>query len=349
MSDYHSDKSVKYIEMTRAILQELPDFFSNYFRAIAPYTEPLTRYNYAVDLRTFITFLCKTNNLQTEDITSDIFGNIGQTDIEEYLEYLTGYEKGTNSENGLARKLSSLRSIYKYYAEHPEYPNITYNPAMLVRMPKIHKKDIIFMTTDEIVEFLNLVRDYEKSLVASKHKLAYYKKTKYRDIAMMTLMLGTGIRVSECAGLNIDNVNFRENSILVKRKGGKVQNVYFTDEVAQVLKDYLEIERKHLVKEAEDTTPLFYSMQKKRMSVKSIERVVEKYAKEVIPSKHITAHKLRASYATELYENSSDIYLTADALGHSSITTTTRYANLSQKRRQSAPDFIKHNTSSDIS
>ena len=84
-------------------------------------------------------------------------------------------------------------------------------------------------------------------------------------------------------------------------------------------------------------------MQKKRMSVKSIERVVEKYAKEVIPSKHITAHKLRASYATELYENSSDIYLTADALGHSSITTTTRYANLSQKRRQSAPDFIKHN------
>ena len=112
MSDYHSDKSVKYIEMTRAILQELPDFFSNYFRAIAPYTEPLTRYNYAVDLRTFITFLCKTNNLQTEDITSDIFGNIGQTDIEEYLEYLTGYEKGTNSENGLARKLSSLRSIF---------------------------------------------------------------------------------------------------------------------------------------------------------------------------------------------------------------------------------------------
>ncbi|MDE6566950.1 MAG: tyrosine-type recombinase/integrase, partial [Lachnospiraceae bacterium] len=143
-------------------------------------------------------------------------------------------------------------------------------------------------------------------------------------------------------GLNIKDVDFRRRSIIVTRKGGKVQNLYFNEDVEQALREYIEIERAPLAEKAADDSPLFYSMQKKRLGVKSIENMVKKYAEEAIPLKKITAHKLRASYATELYENSGDLYLTAEALGHSSMNTTKVYANMSESRRRLAPKYIKH-------
>lgn len=352
MSNYHLDNSVKYVNMTRDILEELPGFFQDYFRAIAPRTEARTRYAYATDLKNFIEFLRNTNpELQGKSldaITLDQFASIEASDIEEYLEYATLYKDNRamvrqNKESGLSRKLSCLRSIYKYYVSHKEYPQVKYNPAEAVLMPKRHKKDIIFMDSEEIRDFLTYVKNYEKVLEQENpHKLAYYKKTKYRDIAIITLILGTGIRVSECVGLNVKDIDFRRRSIIVTRKGGKVQNLYFNEDVEKALKEYIEIEREPLAEKAKDASPLFYSMQKKRMGVKSVENMVKKYAEEALPLKKITVHKLRASYATELYENSRDLYLTAEALGHSSMNTTKVYANMSESRRRSAPHYIKH-------
>lgn len=352
MSNYHLDNSMKYVNMTRDILDELPGFFHDYFRAIAPRTEARTRYAYATDLKNFIEFLLETNpELQGKALNAlslEQFASIEASDIEEYLEYATLYTNDKsqvrqNQESGLARKLSCLRSVYKYYMSHKEYPQVVYNPAAAVLMPKKHKKDIIFMDSEEIRDFLTYVKNYEKVLEEeSPHKLAYYRKTKYRDIAIVTLILGTGIRVSECVGLNIKDVDFRRRSILVTRKGGKVQNLYFNEDVESALKDYIEIERSPIAEKAQDSSPLFYSMQKKRLGVKSVENLVKKYAEEAIPLKKITAHKLRASYATELYENSGDLYLTAEALGHSSMNTTKVYANMSENRRRLAPNYIKH-------
>ena len=352
MSNYHLDNSVKYVNMTRDVLEELPRFLQDYFRAIAPRTEARTRYGYATDLKNFMEFLINSNpelrGKQLDSITLDQFASIEASDIEEYLEYATLYTDDRavvrqNRESGLSRKLSCLRSVYKYYVSHKEYPQVKYNPAEAVLMPKHHKKDIIFMDSEEIRDFLTYVTNYEKVLEKENpHKLAYYKKTKFRDIAIITLILGTGIRVSECVGLNIKDVDFRRRSIIVTRKGGKVQNLYFNEDVEKALREYIDIERTPLAEKASDDSPLFYSMQKKRLGVKSIENMVKKYAEEAIPLKKITAHKLRASYATELYENSGDLYLTAEALGHSSMNTTKVYANMSESRRRLAPKYIKH-------
>ena len=157
---------------------------------------------------------------------------------------------------------------------------------------------------------------------------------------MITLLLGTGIRVSECVGLNITDVNFNQNAICITRKGGKVQNIYFNKEVESALKDYIELERVQIAEKAADNTPLFFSIQKKRMSVKSVENMVKKYANEVVPLKPITVHKLRASFGTSLYENTSDLFLVSETLGHESTETTKRYAAMSEAHRREARNYV---------
>ena len=122
-------------------------------------------------------------------------------------------------------------------------------------------------------------------------------KTKIRDIAIITLFLGTGIRVSECVGLDITDINFRENSIRIVRKGGNESILYFGDEVEKALLDYIEGPRAMMAMKAvpgEENT-LFFSLQKKRISVHAVENLVEKYAKEFVPHKKITPHKLRST------------------------------------------------------
>ena len=121
-----------------------------------------------------------------------------------------------------------------------------------------------------------------------------------RDIALLTLMLGTGIRVSECVGLNIDDVDFKNDGIRIHRKGGKEVVVYFGDEVESALLSYIE-ERKKTEVVAGHEEALFLSLQKKRISVRAVEKLVKKYAQTVTTVKHITPHKLRSTYGTNLY------------------------------------------------
>lgn len=336
MSDYYNQRTQYYTERTRLLVEEFPNFIREYFRSLSTSTQATTRYGYALDVKTFLNYLTSCHHLTMADIDLELFKRLEATDIEEYMEHLLSYEDRQNSEYGLARKLSSLKGLFNYLMSHREY-DVNYDPTAIVRMPSIPKNDIIYLDSSEIRQFLEFVENYAEH--CTDHELLYFNKTKLRDLAIVTLLLGTGIRVSECAGINIADIDLENNSVWVTRKRKKRQQVRFPEATKEVLMDYILFERKLCV--GDDVTPLFYSLQKKRMSVRSIERVVRKYATQIIPYKHITAHKLRASYATELYENSSDIYLTADALGHSSIATTTKYASISQKRRQSAPDYIK--------
>ncbi|MEE3392786.1 MAG: tyrosine-type recombinase/integrase [Lachnospiraceae bacterium] len=342
MSDYKKQEKLKLEQKTSAILDGCPSYVRDYFNNIKLTTEPLTRYNYAVDIMNFLQFIVDSNSsLNTvRDITPEIFNSIRRADIIEYLGSVAAYVdkngiERTNSEHGYARKLSALRSLYKFLVASAEYPEIRLNPAAVVRMPKIHKKDIIYMEKDEISDFLDLV----KSGNLSGKKKQYYEKTKYRDIAIMTLFLGTGMRVSELVGINIDDIDLDHNSVQVSRKGGKVQFLYFNNDVKAALQDYLDIERPAIAEKAEDRSPLFYSMQKKRIGTKAVENLVKKYAAEAVPNKHITAHKLRSTYATNLYENTDDIYLVSSSLGHESLETTKHYADESEERRRRAKDY----------
>ena len=267
---------------------------------------------------------------------------IEPVDIEEYLDYLKVYNSPedkqiTNTERGIARKYSSLSSFYKYLYRH-KY--IVKNPTIFVDKPKIHEKAIIRLDADEVALLLDYVESCGDSLTGQKK--VYYEKTRTRDLAILTLLLGTGIRVSECVGLDIDNVDFKNDGITVTRKGGNQMVVYFGDEVRNALENYLETTRAATTPLSGHENALFLSTQRKRIGVQAVENMVKKYARQVTPNKKITPHKLRSTYGTSLYKETGDIYLVADVLGHKDVNTTKKhYAAIDDSRRRQAASAVK--------
>lgn len=342
-NNYHDEQNKKNILKMREILKELPGFCKSFFRGIEETTSSRTRLAYAYDLRVFFEFLHETNSVCSKmDITEfplSILDRITREDIQEYIEYVSLYEKDgkeiTNEERGKSRKLASLRSFYNYF-----YTNelIEKNPAVLVPLPKQHQKEIIRLEPNEVATLLDLVEDGDK---LTKSQAKYHEKTKLRDVAMLTLLLGTGIRVSECVGLDITDLNFETNGMKIRRKGGYETVLYFGEEVETALKDYLK-QRKHIIPQSGHENALFLSMQNRRISVRAVENLVKKYASNVTTLKKITPHKLRSTYGTTLYQETGDIYLVADVLGHKDVNTTRKhYAAIEDERRRKAARVVK--------
>ena len=343
---YHEQMKINYTLQLRELLTTLPSFCKDFFRALEPKTSAKTRISYAYDLRVFFQFLIDSNpiysNYEMKDFKLIDLEKLTAVDIEEYQEYLKVYrtpdgKQVTNTEKGLARKLSSLRSFYKYYYKREL---INYDPTLLVDGPKIHEKAIIRLETDEVSLLLDFVENCGDSL-DGQAKL-YHEKTKHRDLAILTLLLGTGIRVSECVGLNLEDVDFKNNGIKITRKGGNETTVYFGDEVEIALKNYLYNSRNTIIPLSNHEHALFLSTQKKRMGIQAIENMVKKYSKQVTPGKKITPHKLRSTYGTSLYKETGDIYLVADVLGHKDVNTTKKhYAALDEERKRNAANIVK--------
>lgn len=338
---YHEQVDRENTLKLRELIEDLPPYTKDYFRGIKPNTESRTRIAYAWDLSSFFNFLHENNpelgRKPIKDITLDDLENLRPVDIEEYLDHLMSYDDGerVNHELGLRRKLSTVRSFYKYFVRNE---TIRYNPADLVKPPKTHERAITRLDTDEVAILLDQTESGEG---LTDKQLGYHEKTKVRDLAILTLMLGTGIRVSECVGLDLDDVDFKNDGISVHRKGGKESVVYFGDEVEKALLEYME-ERKGITPQEGDENALFLSMQRRRISVRAVEKLVKKYARTVTTVKHITPHKLRSTYGTSLYRETGDIYLVADVLGHKDVNTTKRhYAAQDDDRRRQARSAVK--------
>lgn len=342
-TNYHDDQNKQNIIKLRAVLDTLPGFCRIFFRGIEEYTSARTRLAYAYDIRLFFEFLHEKNSICSRmEITEyplALLDQLTRMDIEEYLEYITLYQKDgreiTNDERGKSRKLASLRSFYNYFFQNEM---IEKNPAALVPLPKKHDKEIIRLEPNEVAILLDQVEDGAK---LTKKEQEYHKKTKLRDIALLTLLLGTGIRVSECVGLDIQDINFDVNGIKIRRKGGYEAVIYFGEEVETALLDYLE-EREHIIPVEGHENALFLSLQNRRMAVRSVENLVKKYASRVTTLKKITPHKLRSTYGTTLYQETGDIYLVADVLGHKDVNTTRKhYAAQADERRRLAANKVR--------
>lgn len=326
----------------RTVLETLPAFCKAFFRGIEEYTSSRTRLAYAYDIRLFFEYLHENNaickKMEIIVFPLSILDEIKRVDIEEYLQYMSLYQKDgkdiSNEERGKARKLAALRSFYNYFFQNEM---ISTNPAALVPLPKLHEKEIIRLEPNEVAILLDQVEDGTK---LTKKELEYHKKTKLRDVALLTLLLGTGIRVSECVGLDISDVNFEVNGIKIRRKGGYEAVIYFGAEVETALLDYLE-ERNHMIPAEGHENALFLSLQNRRMVVRSVENLVKKYSSRVTTLKKITPHKLRSTYGTTLYQESGDIYLVADVLGHKDVNTTRKhYAAQADERRRKAATMV---------
>lgn len=340
---YHEQEKQQSVIKLRKLQKELPAFLIDYFRGIEYMNAPRTIIAYAIDIKTFFEFMHDNNSkckgMDIHDFPISILSDIKSYDIEEYLDYIKLYEKDgktyTNNERAIKRKLSALRSMYNYYHKNKV---INENPVLQVNMPKLHDKAIVRLDPNEVADLLDTV---ESGDGLTKKQLERHEQLKIRDLAILTLLLGTGIRISECVGLDINDVDFNKSRIKVVRKGGYEAYVYFGDEVAEALNEYL-IERKSKTPVAGHENALFLSNRNSRITVRNVEIMVKKYASIVTPLKKITPHKMRSTYGTNLYQETGDIYLVADVLGHNDVNTTKKhYAAIDTNQKYMARNIVK--------
>lgn len=350
MANYFNEREKIMTKRLYAMREQLPAFCEDFFVGIEPQTSILSRLNYAYDLNIFFDYLLK--NVRTfkdytdvhefvcEDLNKITLGN-----LEAYMEYLSYFEYGgkehTNGEKGKSRKISTVRTFFKYYFNHDRIPS---NVSAKLTMPKQHDKDIIRLEKREVERILDAAETGEGM---NDRQKKFQRNTRARDFALVSLLLGTGIRVSECVGLNVSDIDFETNAFTITRKGGNQAILYFGDEVANALKDYIDHERKNLIERKEkvkdiEKDAVFLSLQVKRLSVRAVENIIKKYAQTAAPLKKISPHKLRSTFGTNLYRATGDIYLVADVLGHRDVNTTKKhYAAIEEDHRKLAAQVVK--------
>ena len=342
---YHEQNNILNIEKMHELEQLLPGFCKTYFTGRSSNFSSRTSVGYAYDLHVFfyyvVTKVFPEEHLSIENLDVSILDRITKFDLELYMDYLSYYKgcdgsQHTNDARGKSRKMSAVKGLYQYCYESDL---IQTNPASAIHMPKIREKEIIHLDPNEVAMLLDIVENGDDK--ASKQEQKFHDITRLRDLALLTLMLGTGIRVSECVGLDLDDIDFDNGGIHITRKGGNEAVVYFGEEVENALYDYLEAREQIPAAEGHENA-LFLSLQKKRITVRAVEYIVKKYASKVTSLKKITPHKLRSTYGTALYGESSDIYLVASVLGHKDINVTQRhYANQSEHSKRKAGSMVK--------
>ena len=342
-TNYYVQRNNKNLETIERLLDEdLPLFCYDYFLAIDSQTSTLTRLNYAHDLKIFFYFLQEKKfrkNKTVKEISLSDLESVTSNDVEYFLSYLSHYvydgKEHTCNERAKARKLSSVRAMFKFFFNKGL---ISVDNSAKVATPKLHEKPIIRLDSDEV---FNIIDTAEHGQGLSSHQKAYHEKNKVRDSAILMLFLGTGIRISELVGLNNEDINFKDNSFVVTRKGGSKSILYFDEDVANALIRYMDYKEQNTELNAPNS-PLFLTNNRNRITVRAVENLVQKYAKIVSPLKKISPHKLRSTYGTALYKATGDIYIVADVLGHKDVNTTRKhYAAISDDNRRGVVGKVK--------
>lgn len=330
---HKKEKNLKFRELESI----LPTYVHPYLDSMLVDYQINTLIAYARDLITFFEFLSEMNptlkGKEIKDIPESVLENLTIQDITEYRNYLSlheGIHEHSNQASSIERRMAPLRGFF-----NDAYANgiLNVNPIILQNRHKrkrSHKKEVVYMNREEVGNFIYAV---ENTLVKSEKQQKFCEKTKFRDKAIISLMLHTGIRISECVGLDLDDVDFKNHTIRIVRKGGDEASLFFNVEVSEALFEYIELERSHFLADANEKA-LFLSSQKKRMAIRSIQMMVKKYANESVSHKNITPHKLRSSYGTNLYESNSDIFAVSQRLGHRNLNTALCYVTASEKKKR---------------
>lgn len=342
---FYNQRDEKNIEKIREICADLPPYVQEFFLGIQMRTSTLTRLNYAYDLRIFFDFLLHVKFKRYQNISEISLADLDTLtafDIEIYLDYLSSYQfhgkKFQCGEKAKMRKLASLRTFFKYFFKKDL---LSANVVAKVDLPKIHEQSIIRLEPNEVTQLLDTA-EYGAESFSPRQERAR-QRLSVRDVAILTLFLGTGIRISELVGLDQKDIDFATNAFTITRKGGNQSILYFSDEVADALRDYMHwvaqqrADQTDFSRKISDPNALFLSSQGNRISIRAVEKLVKKYSAIASPLKKITPHKLRSTYGTELYRETQDIYVVADVLGHKDVNTTKKhYAAISDEIRRNA-------------
>lgn len=320
------------------LVDELPEFCQDYFIGRTNERALLTRISYARDFNYFIDWLILNHPyfcvLEKRKICPSDFANVKAVDIDKFLSvYSVGREV-----RSVAHIRSSVSSLYKYMIDTLQA--FEYNPVAGSQKVKVPEKDfVVYLTLDEQQMLLNTIM-YGTGL--SKRQLACHERYMKRDLALIMLFLDTGMRVSEVHGIDNGDLDLSDCSVVATRKGGKQSKIYFSDEEAEYLREYLEEKETLIPFACGIRDPLFVTNEGHRLAVRQIQDIVPKYVNAAIPDKKgtISPHKLRSSFAMEFYKASgNDILALQTRMGHSSIQTTNVYAKAANSISQATRNW----------
>lgn len=336
-------------------LKNLPPFIEEYKDDMfSGNVSPSTLLGYFHNFEKFFNWLITEGIARVDhikDISLDTLENLKLQDANSFFSYLA-IEQELQDET-INRNKSALKSLYKFLTERTEdelgecyfYRNVMAKVKMKkntetldVRAERISEK---ILHGQEIQDFIDFVAfDYPASIEGQKIKLAYYKRDSERDLAIISLLLASGIRVSELANLSLTSVNMKKRKLSVLRKGSKESTVFFRKFALPYLENYKLI-RSSRYKAIESDKYFFLTNYKKAaqpLSVRSIQQLIMKYT-EAYRDEKLSPHKFRHSFATE-YAKRNSVYDLMRQLGHTSAETSTLYVNTTEEQAQQAIDAL---------
>ncbi|MBQ4575416.1 MAG: tyrosine recombinase XerC [Clostridia bacterium] len=309
---------------------EIIEQFGNYQIAVKN-RSVRTVYQYRQDLTIFLRYLKLrragidpadaelTEEIDISDIPRQTILSVTREDILAFIVY-TANSRG-NKADSRARKLSCLRTFYKYCYDRGYIEN---NPAKEIDSPQVKPALPKFLTLEESLALLEAVRNDSES------------KSRERDYAILTLFLNCGMRLSELDGINLSDLDPDLRSLRVLGKGSKERVVYLNPACRDALTVYLKVRAN--IPDIKDKNALFISRLRRRMSIQMIQKMVEKYLKAAgLEHKHYSTHKLRHTAATLMYRTGQvDIRTLKDILGHEQLNTTQIYTHVSNEQMEEA-------------
>lgn len=342
---YYKDSEVKTNQKIKALLSHYPDYVADYIRSIQFTTTSKTRLGYLTCVKHFLDYVADINCCNVKDMPVSALDALNRRFFEDYLDYLKEYEiDGKMRVNDLPSIKTKLYAIKGFFGYLYDEELISKDETTRIKIPKLRKKEIIRLESDEVTDFINTV---DVAHGFTDRELLFHEKLKTRDLAITTLFLSTGMRISELVGINIKDIDLNRSCVHIIRKGMKQDTVYFSDECKNYLQAYYN-ERASINACEGHTDAFFLSNRQTRISVRNVQNLVKKYASVAVPGKHITPHKLRSTYGSMLYDATSDIYLVAQSLGHNSIDTSSKYyVTTSDKKKQENRNALKLNNNDD--
>jgi len=315
-----------------------------------------TKLAYYMNLELFFRFLSLTfddfKGLSISNIDYKTLNNVNLEHIDKFKEYLIQYEYETkdsqgnivpltrkNGLEGVNAKLATIKSLYSNLYQitlskkNTDDEKLNYNLSALIPLEKTHVKIKTRLSVEQLKEFMDVM----KSGVGEYGKLSENQKSKGgkhlldRDLCIIALIGETGIRISELCGINIDDIDFKENKIKITRKGGKEEFIYYNF-AGKYLKKYYSMRKKI---KTDESKAFFISYKKVRITPRCVQLMIDKYS-QLFTNKTISPHTFRRSFATNLYEMSGDIYLVASLIGDTVAITTKHYASQSDERKRDA-------------
>lgn len=325
------ENKIKTEQKINEMISKYPSYMKKYYISMNGYTH-MTKYRYIQNVCRFLEYYGQNNDISIKGLKK-----ITNFDIESYIDEINYYNSNTDikelSESTKNTIYSSLSNFFDFLIRNEYIANSPFANGKIKRA-KQKEHDVVFLTPEEVSKVeLNILNGYGNQRAIGKQR-----NWRYRDLLLFRIPVINGLRVTALSEININDINFKENKIKVTEKGNITKEVYFDNKTKEYLIQWM-LDRRDLMDDPDSCKALFISSRKTRMTTQAISDVIVKYTAGVT-DKHITPHKLRSTCGTNIYQQTKDIYMVANILGHKSTEPTKRYTKCFNEDKQSAINNI---------